>query len=98
MFSLYSNYEDHGASDADSCDFYGTVDETHGCHIDKFPTETMEDLFGDNVSKCCTFHGYTMHDNCDVGQFYEILFLIVQIDCKFSKYQHSMTHPKKFPI
>ena len=67
MFSLYSNYEDHGASDADSCDFYGTVDETHGCHIDKFPTETMEDLFGDNVSKCCTFHGYTMHDNCEVS-------------------------------
>ena len=56
--------DDYG--DIDMCDYHGTT--MYSCHKDNLPKETMEDLFGKNVKKCCKVHGYeeTISEDCKV--------------------------------
>ena len=61
----YGEYED----DYDMCNYHGSLPESHACHKDNLPKETMEDLFGENVKKCCKVHGYeeTISTLCEVS-------------------------------
>ena len=70
----YEEYgdEDYGDGDedyVDPCDFHGSLHESHACHKDNLPRETMEDLFGKNVRKCCKGHGYedSISEDCKVS-------------------------------
>ena len=52
---------------SDNCAIYSSMDESCACHHRQFPNETLEERFGDNVRKCCDFHGHKhyLHD-CEV--------------------------------
>ena len=42
------------------------------CHHDKFTNEveTIKKIFGDNVTQCCSGHGYLFLDQCQVRRNY----------------------------
>ena len=63
IFHLNIAQDDFNGNDdynyPDDCDYYNTVEDDHGCHHKKFPhDDTLENMFGQNVKKCCDFHGY----------------------------------------
>ena len=62
----YDEYDDICVGE-DNCAMYTSMDESCACHHQQFPSETLEQRFGNNVQKCCGFHGYRYHLNdCEV--------------------------------
>ena len=57
---------DHSCEASDDCDYYSSMDESCACHTKKFPSETLEERYGENVQKCCDSHGYKYRHYCDV--------------------------------
>ena len=51
----------------DDCKLYSSMDESCACHHRQFPSETLEQRYGENVKKCCNFHGYRFQNHdCEV--------------------------------
>ena len=64
--NIEEDYDDMCVGD-DNCALYSSMDESCACHHRQFPSETLEQRYGENVKKCCNFHGYRFFNNyCEV--------------------------------
>ena len=66
-YDYYYGGEDYDYK-IDPCDYHSSIQESHGCHKKKLPNQTIENLFGDLVTKCCFAHGFTetISESCEV--------------------------------
>ena len=70
----YKDYQNEDLDDyseecfgSDKCALYSSMNENCACHHQQFPSETLEQRYGENIKKCCNFHGYRFHNNdCEV--------------------------------
>ena len=54
---------------SDNCAYYSSMDKSCACHHRQFPSKTLEQRYGENIKKCCNFHGYRFHnENCEVDK------------------------------
>ena len=66
-YDEYDEEYDELCIGTDNCAMYSSMDESCACHHRQFPNETLEERFGDNVRKCCDFHGHKHYlTNCEV--------------------------------
>ena len=69
----YYNYDDiNNDYYYEDCDYHNTIPKNHGCHNDKFPEKTLEQIFGSKMPQCCDFHGYAFIDQCDVSKIQKL--------------------------
>ena len=78
------NYDFDDYNYPDECDYYNTVEDDHGCHHKKFPQDTLQNIFGQNVQTCCDFHGYIhkFKEECHVCTFQFCISCLVTILAK----------------
>ena len=63
----YSEEDNDQCFGSDDCALYSSMDENCACHHRQFPIKTLEQRYGENIKKCCNFHGYRFHNNdCEV--------------------------------
>ena len=65
---LEDSGEDSGEDEDYPCSMdYYDHDDSESCHHEKFPTQTLQDLFGTEAKLCCGTHGYIFEENCEVS-------------------------------
>ena len=81
--TLDYNYgsEEIDECELNNCNLHNHVKESCDvCHHNKFPNETINEKFGDDVRTCCAGHGYIFKDHCEVTNFLLIIVFFFK-DC-----------------
>ena len=65
------DYDDYDDNEDPPCSIaYYDHEFSDQCHHDKFPEESLQDVFSSKVKTCCADHGYMFHENCEVSTVY----------------------------
>jgi hypothetical protein len=54
--------------DINPCDDFYDTDSAGECHNSRLPSQSLQNIYGPNVRRCCPENSYRFHDNCQASE------------------------------